>query len=580
MEPNEDIIGKSPTTLLIGGNTGADKMFQPSTAEAYGRVAQRRYAENDIPPGAQLFKRFKMQLHHEPSKQNYDDLSDAVTKSASSKAIMMLLDIFVLALEYIKEAALARMTVTQAVRAEDVTWVLTVPVCCSEPAKFFMRQAAIKAGYIQGGNDDEGLVLCMEPVAACLALGDRLSWKMNDKYLVIDCGGGTVDISAFTVANVTPARLDQLGKAVGGPWGSTKVDEQFEGYLKDFVHSVAEDAGERSLKVFFASSAMYRILQAWERAKVSLRSVKEDCRIDLSELSRMPLEVEMESMDNGRRLKNRGGEELVGGEGTWDLVLRPALLRKFFKPQCDSIGEAVSEQLDMPHLQGLTSVVMVGGFSGSIHVQEVVKTCLRKKYPDNSVNMVVAPSPDLAIVQGAAHYAPMQQAPPPVPLEDGAPPPYGAVETYPTPEYNAITAPNSYGILAAEVTGGEAKFDPFFLKGQGYFMKHVVQKQYNVKVGEPFVLSITSCTSSSVREGCNRVADVGGDGQLQKNEFTVASPPPIVSTGCCGCPKSAPGEVQKVNIVVEFTLNGIELHVRVKSRGTVLLQQTVPFLGC
>ena len=26
----------------------------------------------------------------------------------------------------------------------------------------------------------------MEPIAACLALGDRLSWKMNDKYLVRD----------------------------------------------------------------------------------------------------------------------------------------------------------------------------------------------------------------------------------------------------------------------------------------------------------------------------------------------------------------------------------------------------------
>ena len=30
----------------------------------------------------------------------------------------------------------------------------------------------------------QGLVLCMEPIAACLALGDRLSWKLDDKYLV------------------------------------------------------------------------------------------------------------------------------------------------------------------------------------------------------------------------------------------------------------------------------------------------------------------------------------------------------------------------------------------------------------
>lgn len=43
------------------------------------------------------------QLHHEPSKQNFDDLTGAVTKSASKRAIMMLLDIFVLALEYIKK---------------------------------------------------------------------------------------------------------------------------------------------------------------------------------------------------------------------------------------------------------------------------------------------------------------------------------------------------------------------------------------------------------------------------------------------------------------------------------------------
>lgn len=60
MASNEDIIGKSPTTLLIEGKTGADKVFKPSAVAAYGRIAQNRYAETDIPPGAQLFKRFKM----------------------------------------------------------------------------------------------------------------------------------------------------------------------------------------------------------------------------------------------------------------------------------------------------------------------------------------------------------------------------------------------------------------------------------------------------------------------------------------------------------------------------------------
>eukprot|EP00752_Nemacystus_decipiens_P005431 g4922.t1 len=513
MGPNEDIIGKSPTTLLIGGSTGADKSFKHSAAEAYGRVAQNRYAENDIPHGAQLFKRFKMQLHNNPSQQNFDDLMDAVTKSVSRRAEMTLLDIFVLALDYIKNAALERMKVTQAVRADNVTWVLTVPVCCSEPAKYFMRQAAIKAGYIQGGHDDQDLVLCMEPIAACLALGDRLTWKKNDKYLVVDCGGGTVDISAFEVVSAVPPNLDQIGKAIGGPWGSTNVDKQFEGYLKDFVVSAAEDAGGRSLEIFFASSAMYRILQSWERAKVSLQSVNDECRVDLSELSREPLEVEMEGMDNGRRLKNRGGEELVGGYGTWDLVLRPALLRKFFKPHCDNIAQAVAEQLDMPHLKGLTSTVMVGGFSGSVHVQEAVKACVFKKYPDNSVNVAVAASPDLAIVQGAANYVQIKRKPASSSLG-------GNAMNYPTAaQWNKIVAPTSYGILVTEAGGGTVVFDPFFLKGKGYDMTHVVKNTYNVKTGQNFVLAITSCDHPDVREGTNRLHDIGGEEQIIKNEF-------------------------------------------------------------
>lgn len=41
-----------------------------------------------------------------------------------------------------------------------------------------------------------------------------------------------------------------------------------------------------------------------------------------------------------------------------------------------SIAKVVSEQLGMAHLQGLTSVVMVGGFSGSVHVQ--VRVDLRR----------------------------------------------------------------------------------------------------------------------------------------------------------------------------------------------------------
>ncbi|CAN0524035.1 unnamed protein product, partial [Ectocarpus sp. 12 AP-2014] len=194
---------------------------------------------------------------------------------------------------------------------------------------------------------------------------------------------------------------------------------------------------------------------------------------------------------------------------------RPALLRKFFKEQCKNISGAVSEQLERPHLQGLSAVVMVGGFSGSVHVQEAVRACVARKYPDRSVEVSIPKSPDLAIVEGAAHFF-------------SAPPPSGAVghggqQLPAVPRFAAVTSANSYGIVVSETGGGviPAFFDPFFLKGQGYEMNHMVTKNYVIQSDLPFTLSVSSCASPHVHPGCNRLTDIGGLKSLQSQEFSV-----------------------------------------------------------
>lgn len=53
---------------------------------------------------------------------------------------------------------------------------------------------------------------------------------------------------------------------------------------------------------------LYCICKNWERAKLSLKTVTDECWIDLSELRTSMLEVTMEDMDNGRHEKNRAGE--------------------------------------------------------------------------------------------------------------------------------------------------------------------------------------------------------------------------------------------------------------------------------
>ena len=53
-------------------------------------------------------------------------------------------------------------------------------------------------------------------------------------------------------------------------------------------------------------------------------------RADFSLVTRCLLSSCMHSKSTTRIL-----QEMVGGYGTWDLVLRPALLQKFFTPPCE-----------------------------------------------------------------------------------------------------------------------------------------------------------------------------------------------------------------------------------------------------
>ncbi|CAN0349808.1 unnamed protein product, partial [Discosporangium mesarthrocarpum] len=49
---------------------------------------------------------------------------------------------------------------------------------------------------------------------------------------VLDCGGGTVDITTWVVKENNPLGLEGLRPASGGPWGATFVDQEFERFMK------------------------------------------------------------------------------------------------------------------------------------------------------------------------------------------------------------------------------------------------------------------------------------------------------------------------------------------------------------
>ncbi|KAL3857848.1 hypothetical protein ACJMK2_012478 [Sinanodonta woodiana] len=124
------------------------------------------------------------------------------------------------------------------INEDKIRWVITVPAIWNENAKSVMRTAAEMAG-IPGDQ----LVLALEPEAAavsCFYLPEEERavigglGQVGDKFMIIDLGGGTVDITAVEVISVSPQR--QLKEIIGanvGAWGGQRINDAFAQVCRD-----------------------------------------------------------------------------------------------------------------------------------------------------------------------------------------------------------------------------------------------------------------------------------------------------------------------------------------------------------
>ena len=143
-------------------------------------------------------------------------------------------------LKYIADKAIEKLKDQlgeEIVKKEKIRWVLTVPALWSEKMKMFMRKAAVEAGIVKNWNSDK-LWLCLEPEGASIQCRedieeDELREKMTKGsiILVLDCGGGTVDITVSKLkCSPNEAFLSEevLPSSGGCEWGSKYVDMNFE----------------------------------------------------------------------------------------------------------------------------------------------------------------------------------------------------------------------------------------------------------------------------------------------------------------------------------------------------------------
>jgi len=157
---------------------------------------------------------------------------------------MPLMTVIAESLKYISNRAIAKLEeqIGKVMNIKKIRWVLTVPALWGEEHKLFMKKAAVEAGIIEHSSSTN-LLLCLEPEGASIQCREdaeeelKKEMKKDDIVMVLDCGGGTVDITVHKLTCEPSEKFcceEILPTSGGCEWGSKYVDKYFEEFLRDF----------------------------------------------------------------------------------------------------------------------------------------------------------------------------------------------------------------------------------------------------------------------------------------------------------------------------------------------------------
>ncbi|WP_426513699.1 trypsin-like peptidase domain-containing protein [Dactylosporangium sp. McL0621] len=306
-------------------------------------------------------------------------------------------------LEQMRKHAVAQVTKQTGLTEQDIQWCITVPAIWSDAQKRTMREAAAKAGL---GPADQ-VVIAIEPETAavyCVLDSGRLSpgrtwWTGNEqRFMIVDCGGGTIDISAFaSTMDGGRLRLAEIGTgSSGAALGSQYINQAFrQNLLRQRLAPDVFDWLERE-----HGDLLNAVENRWEEVKRHVGvATGDDGRpvvsgatiIDIPEplwkLLPKPVRQRLidEADDDPRTLLATAEQTQALFDAVVDPIVR--MVRRAF----DELNEQVAGEP--------ITVVLVGGFSASDYLHARISHALKGR-----AKVARPTEPREAVVHGAVHF--------------------------------------------------------------------------------------------------------------------------------------------------------------------------------
>ncbi|GIQ88500.1 hypothetical protein KIPB_010758, partial [Kipferlia bialata] len=270
---------------------------------------------------------------------------------------------------------------------EDVNWYMTLPPSWGARARATMLRAACSAGLADSPNSHR-LHLLLEPEAAaiyCVSRGEEWTVKEGETFILVDAGGGTVDVSALTKR--TQAGKDCLVEAVpsrGDACGAALVDQAFWEYLGGRLGDPGLVSASSDVR------GIHNIASRWEARKREVQYMDQDdmCIEIPPRITKLLPEGVRDTLDD-----TDGDLDLTSDEVAD--IFRPAVTRVI------TLIEHTMTEVQNKMGQRPSALMLVGGFSASHYLVGCIKHHFK-----GQVDRVWNPAdPGSAVMCGGVLYA-------------------------------------------------------------------------------------------------------------------------------------------------------------------------------
>ncbi|KAF9047813.1 hypothetical protein BJ165DRAFT_1527075 [Panaeolus papilionaceus] len=361
--PGQENVGgdcKIPT-LLYYDNLGT---LKAAGAEAKDEAIEERADEEG------WFKAEWFKLHLRPKTSSTAHITGKIPALPPGKTSIVLFADFLrylykCARSYIEERHANGAEIWRSLQA-DSHFVLTHPNGWEGAQQSQMRHAAILAGLIKDDAAGHSRISFLSEGEASLHFCVRSdltteSIKGGKGILIVDAGGGTIDISAYKY--VPGEGYEETTVPQCHLQGSIMVTTRAEAYLKTYLKGskFADDVKHIAQSFDKATKHVFRNIKDWQYIKFGSPSDR----------------------DESRNIR-RGQLKLTGAE-----------VSDFFKPSVDCIIQAITQQKNTASAD-IRSVFLVGGFAANTYLFNEVKDKFSSQgidvsRPDpNRVNKAVA----------------------------------------------------------------------------------------------------------------------------------------------------------------------------------------------